>query len=231
MSESGTAKPDNRTRVRLIYVALGLAMAGVFLFYFRKQINLKPFYNWIDGLSAPLLMVALIVLPAIGCPVTFVYPVVGGRFGPFIGMGMVAVATGLHLLFSFWIVKTVFRVRLEKWISKKNYKIPQIPPGEEKPVTLLVALIPGPPYTLKNLLMPMAGAPFKTYFFIFWPIHVIHAFLGLEAGHLGRDLSAGKIIFLITYVVVLSVLCGYVVRRIKARRKSAADEVSLQLKS
>lgn len=105
--------------------------------------------------------------------------------------------------------------------------MPQVPDGEYASVSLLTALVPGLPYTAKNYLLVLAGVPFRYFFWVCLPAHFVHATLGILFGDMTKDLTKGKIIFLIVYGIVLTLLCRRVVKRLKAKsskKPEATDE-------
>jgi uncharacterized membrane protein YdjX (TVP38/TMEM64 family) len=214
-----TAEPRKANRVFAILTVVGIILIALVVWL----VDLKPLHDKAASLNGALVFLLMSLLPLVGVPVSFLYVVGGAKFGHVWGLVAAAVAIAIHLLGSWLIVHGWLRKPIESFVKKRNYRFPQIPEGEAIPICLLIALVPGAPYTVKNYGMVLGGAPFKQYFWTCLPAHFFHASLGILFGDFTGEMTKPKIIFLIIYAVVLAGLSHYVVHRLRARRKQDAN--------
>lgn len=217
----------NLTRQRVQrFALLGAALLVGAVLVFRYGADLKSVQEKMSALNGGIVFVLLSVLPLVGFPATLLYVVAGAKFGSFWGLVVTALSIMVNLAATFWVTKTFLHDPLTEWFSRSKYRLPQVPKGEEVPITLFTALIPSAPYTVKNYLLPLAGIPFRIYFWICLPIHVFNASVGIFLGDFFGELTTGRTIFLISYGVVNIGVCYYVVRRLLARRKRTKKQES-----
>ena len=215
-------EPDNRskhTKTFWIASAACIVILVVVMFF----VDTKALHEWAKGVPAWLVFVFMAFLPLVGVPVTFLYVIGGARFGTAGGLIAAALAIAINLLLTYWLTKCVLTRPIAAFFKKTKYKMPQVPKGEYISVSLLTALVPGVPYTAKNYLLVLAGVPFKYFFWVLLPAHFVHASLGILFGDMTKDLTTGKIIFLIVYGTVLTLLCRRVVKRLRAKSVKPTD--------
>jgi uncharacterized membrane protein YdjX (TVP38/TMEM64 family) len=215
-------EPDNTSKhTKTFWIAS--AACVVILIVVMFFVDTKALHEWAKGVPAWLVFVFMALLPLFGVPVTFLYVIGGARFGAIGGLIAAAFAIAINLLLTYWITKSVLHKPIAAFFKKTKYKMPQIPKGEYISVSLLTALVPGVPYTAKNYLLVLAGVPFKYFFWVLLPAHFVHASLGILFGDMTKDLTTPKIIFLIVYGTVLTLLCRRVVKRLRAKSAKSTD--------
>ncbi|MEO5803924.1 MAG: VTT domain-containing protein [Verrucomicrobiota bacterium] len=215
-ARSKKPKPDNHakhTRTFWIVSIVGVIICIVLF----SLIDTKALHSWAKTVPGWLVFAFMAFLPVVGVPVSILFVIGGARFGPVGGMISAAFAIAINLLLTYWVTKFVLTKPIAAFFKKTKYKMPQVPEGEYASVSLLTALVPGLPYAAKNYLLVLAGVPFKYYFWVCLPAHFLHATLGILFGGMTKDLTKGKIIFLIIYGIVLTVLCHRVVKRLKEK--------------
>jgi uncharacterized membrane protein YdjX (TVP38/TMEM64 family) len=195
-----------------------LLLAGVVWWF-----DLKWLHDHAQKLNGGLVFALSVILPLLGIPVSAVYAVVGAKFGPGWGLLLATIAIALHLLGSWWIAHSWLQRPLAALLRKMGRRKFEVPRGESVPVCLLVALVPGASYTLKNYLLVLAGVPFRPFFWTLLPAHLVHATLALFFGDFTGAMTPGRIIFLCVYAAVLIGLGHYVVRRLKRQKFSNAS--------
>lgn len=203
----------------VVLVALGLLL----LFFARDTVK-----EWIHSLAElnPVFVFALIaLLPIFGFSVSVVYLLAGLKFGPAWGTLVVGFAIAIHLLGSHFIARSFLKERLLKFLERRKVKIPHIPDGENAAAALMIALVPGFPYAIKNYLLPLAGIPLKTYFWICLPVHLIRSTVAIFFGDLGIGISSGKVIFLLGFFGVKVAICAYLIYRLRKRFKEQAPRL------
>jgi uncharacterized membrane protein YdjX (TVP38/TMEM64 family) len=167
-----------------------------------------------------MLYLLIVLLPLAGVPVSVLFAIGGARFGHTWGLALILAAIALHLLASWWIAHSWLKRPLEALLRKLGRRKPQVPEGEYVPVCLVVALMPGASYALKNYLLVLAGVPFRQFFGTLLPAHFLHASLAVLFGDFSGAMSKPKIIFLIAYALLLIGVSHRVLRRMKQRTRA-----------
>lgn len=185
-------------------------------------VDLKWLHDGILKLNGVAVFGAVTLLPLIGVPVSLLYAVTGAKFGPLAGLAVVAVATAIQLVMSWWISHSWVKQPLETFLKRKGVKIPAVPDGADVQMCLVVALMPGLSYALKNYLLALGGVALRPYFWTLLPAHLIHASLGLFIGDFAGEMTTSKVVFLAAYAVVLIGLSHFIYRRVKRRSRANA---------
>jgi uncharacterized membrane protein YdjX (TVP38/TMEM64 family) len=183
----------------------GFVLIVAFVWWF----DLKWLHDHVEKLNGVMVFVSVVVLPLAGVPVSVLYAVAGARFGHTPGLLLAVAAIALHLIASWWITHSWLKGPLEALLRRFGRQKPEVPEGEYVPVCLLVALVPGASYALKNYLLVLAGVPFRQFFWTLLPAHFFHA--------------KPRIIFLVSYALLLIGLSHYVVWRLKRRKRRAGQ--------
>jgi uncharacterized membrane protein YdjX (TVP38/TMEM64 family) len=143
------------------------------------------------------------------------------RFGPWMGVGLVALATLFHLLASYALVKAMpqfFARRLEGLRRR-------LPRGAHGPVALFVLLLPGVPYWAINYMLPLAGVRLRVYLPIALPLHVLRSMISIWFGDASDHLTPARLLVLVAYWVVVLTGCGLAWRWLKKRLEDLPPEV------
>ena len=215
-TDAGVAAPTRRSDALFWVVTLaGIALMVVLFSLF----DLKWLHTSAQRLSGGLVFALVVILPLVGVPVSALYIIAGAKFGAVWGLTLTLVAIALHLIASWWIAHSWLKRPLEALVRKLGREIPKIPQGEYVPVCLLVALLPGASYTLKNYLLVLAGVPFRSFFWTLLPSHFVHAALAILFGDFTGSMTTPKIIFLSSYALVVIGLGHYVVQRLKRHKR------------
>jgi uncharacterized membrane protein YdjX (TVP38/TMEM64 family) len=216
MSESDALNRKSRQGPAFwITTAAGLILIVVAF----SVIDLKSLHQRAEDLNGVLVFLIVAIAPLLGFPVSVAYVLAGAKFGSWGGMGVATLAIVFHLLGSWWIARSWLRRLLNRILDRFKLSIPQIPKGEDVPICLLVALVPGVSYTLKNYMLVLAGARFHPFFWTCLAANTFHASLAVFFGDFTGDLNRSKVIFLVTYGIVLLGLSHYVVHRLKRHRR------------
>ncbi len=201
-------------------VSIACVVAFLVLFYF---VDTHALHDWAEKLPGWLVFAFMAFLPVLGVPISLLLVIGGARFGAIGGLIASAFAIAVNLLLTFWVTKFVLRKPITAFFKKSKYKIPQIPTGEYVSVSLLTALVPGLPYAAKNYLLVLAGVPFRVFFWTCLPAHFFHASLGVLFGDFTKKWTPARIIFLIGYGIILTLLARRVVKRLRAKTTSSSQ--------
>jgi len=210
---TATLKTKSNESLFWIATAAGVVLiAGLFWLVDLKWVN-DHVQRW-NGFTV---FLVIVFLPLVGVPVSVLFAAAGAKFGAGWGLLVTAVAIALHLSLSWWIAHGWLKRPVAALLRRFGKVQPELLAGDHVPVCLLVALIPGMSYTVKNYLLVLAGVPFGKLFWTCLPAHLFHASLAIFFGDFTAAMTPAKIIFLIGYAVVLVGLSHHVVRRLKRR--------------
>ncbi len=181
-------------------------------------------YGWWGELTGalgrvnPVLTVVLMaLLPLAGFSIGIVYVVAGLKFGLVWGGLVIACVTAVHLVGTHWVVRGFLRGPIERFLQRKGYRLPEFPPGAERSLAAMVALVPGPPYFLRNYALALSGIPLTTYF---WPclgIYTVRSYVTLALGDVGGDPSRAGFVWLTAIFAVKLAVCAFLIRRIRKK--------------
>lgn len=227
ISKKHMGKPRWWITLVLILLAIGVGIYLNHRYGWVKDLHLHiATYHWL------IVFLLISTLPIFGFSIVICYMVVGSKFGPGWGVGVMALATMVHLLASHWIATSFLRKRIEAFIKKKDYKLPHVPEGENASISLMTAIIPGLPYFTRNYLLALAGIPLKTYFWICLPVYTLRSVLAIFAVGFSEDLTAQKVMIIGGIFVVKVGICAYIVKRLREksgrnRRKNSRSTQNL----
>lgn len=164
----------------------------------------------------------LCLLPVFGFSVALMYVVVGARFGGPLGLVVVAGATVFHLAASHLVARSFLRAPVERLLRGRRHRLPDL--AREAPVScaLLGALLPGPPYLVRNYALALSGVPFRIYAPICWPVYVIRSGVAIYLGDWAADLSARRVLILAGVLVFNAGVCAAIVWHLRRRHRLQA---------
>lgn len=163
-----------------------------------------------------LFYLAFALLTLIGMPSTPFF-VIGGAAFPLwqnlVGatIGMVLHFTLAHLISSRWLRQTIRRL-----LEKRGIRPPNVEPGNEWKVALMIKFAPGVPMFLKSYLMGVAGIPLKVFMGVSLPATWIYALAFLTLGKSAMEGSSGWFFG----AVALLVFAAAMWRFVKARSRN-----------
>lgn len=209
----------NRPRIWFAALAAAAAVALVVTFWMRSDFEWQTVVTRLTGLNAAAVFALMALLPVAGFSISVVYLVAGAKFGPVLGGVVVAGATAVHLLASYWISRSVLRGPLERFLARRNHQLPHVPEGENVSVAAMAVLVPGLPYFARNYLLALTGMPLRVYFWVCLPLYVARSYVTILLGDLGTEPDTKTFLILaLVYVLKLSV-CAYLIFRIRRRFK------------
>lgn len=215
-----TTKPAKARRWILPLIALA-GIAALAVLWMRGDFDWREIPARIAALNPFAVFALMAVLPVAGFSISIVYLVAGAKFGPVLGGVVVAGATAVHLLATYWICQTMLRGPLQRYLKRRGHELPHVPEGENVSVAAMAVLVPGLPYFARNYLLALTDVPLRVYFWICLPLYVARSYVTILLGDLGTEPDR-KTLFLLggVYVVKLSV-CAYLIWRIRRRIKQS----------
>lgn len=177
----------------------------------------------IETLHPLALLFAMVLLPALGLPMTPFYVIAGLRFGIPAGLAFSGAATLLNLLLCYAIAHGRLRPILRDVIERRFPAMAALDQarGDAWRVTFLIKLVPGVPMFIKHYALGIAGVPRSIYLAVALmttgPYAVAFVVLGQSAleGDIGQMLVAFALLALV--IVTLKMTLGYRARRRASR--------------
>ncbi len=201
--------PSQSKRPWLIGGLVVLIFGGVIAWIMIAEIDWQALPRAMNRLDTPAILALTAVLPVVGFPISMVYLLLGARFGPVVGMGIVAGITAIHLLSTHWITRGFLRQPLMRFMSRHNHRVPAVLPGENGAISLMIMIAPAIPYFVRNYVLALSGIPFRVYFTIALPVHVARSYVVLFLGDFGSSPSRSGLIFLgVVYACQFTILGG-----------------------
>lgn len=210
---------------RWILAAALLAVVAVTAFTLFSEVEWSEMIKAMEQLDPVLTIVLMAVLPLVGFSVGVVYVIAGAKFGMIAGGAVIVGITLVHLVATHWIARSFLRKPLERFLTKRDYKLPDALKGEERQLAAMVALVPGPPYVLRNYALALSGIPLRSYFWVCVLIYSIRSYVTLALGDLGVDISGRKLVWLGVIYAVKLTICALLLRHIRHhyRERKAAS--------
>jgi uncharacterized membrane protein YdjX (TVP38/TMEM64 family) len=174
-----------------------------------------------------LFIVLMIFLPLAGAPLSaFIFPL-GVKFGLVKGMLILESIIPLHFILAY-ILAVYLRRAIEKFlVKKKKYQIPTIPEDKMLLYSVLFLACPVFPYAIKLYILPLAGLPFRYYFWLNWLIQgtlcIPFVLLGKSAADLDKSTSMANILVFVL-VLVLFLIMFFMLRRVQRRLDNQRKE-------
>jgi uncharacterized membrane protein YdjX (TVP38/TMEM64 family) len=216
------ADPVRKSRARWIRWVIGLGVlmaAGVVIALFLEFGWWREIMDVMHAVDPVLALVLMALLPLFGFSIGVVYVVAGVKFG-LVGGGVAIVGvTMVHLLGTHWIARSFLEKRLRRFLKKKHHHMPHAPDGAELSLAGMVALVPGPPYFLRNYTLALSGIPLRKYFWVCLLIYTIRSYVTLALGSLGSDPSRQGVYWLAAIIAVKLTICAFLIRRIARKHR------------
>ncbi len=114
------------------------------------------------------------LIPIAGIPIVPFYLASGAAYGFWGSLFGVGLAIMLNLVVSYWLARWL-RGPVSRLLARAGWRVPEIPPSEYVPFTILVRLTPGAPLMVQNYILGLAGAPFATYLLVSWVAEMLIA--------------------------------------------------------
>jgi uncharacterized membrane protein YdjX (TVP38/TMEM64 family) len=230
-SNSQKKRTRARSRRQLIFagavivVVLGALMA----------VALK--YGWwgrmltvMERVDPALTLVLMALLPLAGFSISIVYVLAGMKFGLLGGGAAIVSVTAFHLLGTHWIARSFLRGPMQRFLDRRDYRLPEAPKGAEKSLAAMVALVPGPPYFLRNYALALSGIPLRKYFWVCLGVYTVRSYVTLALGDLGGHPSRAGALWLAGIFAVKLTICAFLIRRIQRQharlKQKEADAVA-----
>jgi len=173
-----------------------------------------------ENTSPVAFVVLMAVLPILGFPISLFLVAAGLKFGLLGGLVVSAATMPIHLVAAYLLAGRLLRDPIRRLARKVGYDPPRIPASSAGTFTFVFFAIPGIPYTLKNLLLPLGGVSFRLYFITGW---IVQWVMGIPFMGVGDSVARMNPYVLGGFAALL--LIGYlVVRWVRSRYGHIVEE-------
>ena len=161
---------------------LALLIGAWFLYLHRGDLDRESLEAFGRQLPAGWFLVAFLLLPLFGFPVSILLLLAGVRFG--LGWGMAVVTAGMlfHHYAAFHLTHGWFRDKLRSFLKRMGYGIPAIKVKHRVWFTAVFAAVHGPPYFAKLYLLALTDIPFRIYLWVGAPVYILFSLVPVTAG-------------------------------------------------
>jgi hypothetical protein len=199
-------------------IAIGIALtavAGVVIYFNRESLTKDSIVAFGQSLPAGLLILAFLILPLIGFPLSAFLILAGLRFGLVWGMVVTTACIFFHHYAGYWIAHSYLRTKILRYAKRKGHKVPKV--GADSPVwfTVLFASVHGPPYTFKLYLLALTDVPFKIFCYVGAPVYIAFCILPVAAAAAAVHMDVTWI-----YVAVAVVSVGAIAWKVWRKRRA-----------
>jgi uncharacterized membrane protein YdjX (TVP38/TMEM64 family) len=209
---------NKRTRTTVLVLILVVVAAVAAILWFT-DITWSGAVAWIEGLSPLAVLPLMAILPIFGFPISVVYVIAGARFGLIGGSVVVAAVTAVHLVGTHLVARSFLREPLRRYIERRHAKLPAIPVDEQAAVGVVAALVPGPPYVVRNYVLALAGVKLRYLLLACLPVYVVRSCVSLLIGDFSSDPTGTRIAIVIAADLLQLAVCVEIIRRLRRHHR------------
>ncbi|RYD34715.1 MAG: hypothetical protein EOP87_08680 [Verrucomicrobiaceae bacterium] len=208
--------------MRIWKIAAWVVVAGLLgwlLYANRESINKEAIIAYGKSLPAAWFVLAFLILPLVGFPLSIFLILAGIRFGLGWGMAVTTACIYFHHLAGYWISHSYLNERLRRLAEKRGHKVPEIDEGNRVWYTILFASVHGPPYAFKLYLLALTGVPFRIYCWVGGTVYILFCFIPVGAAAAAVHMDVTWI-----YVGIVVISAGVLLGKWIRKRKQAASD-------
>lgn len=185
---------------------------------------LQEILTWVQSLPLAGLVLAQVLLPLVGVPVSPLWIAMGINAGAGLGGALSAGTLALNQTLGYWLARKWLREPIERWIRARGKSAPQIPEGEETLWILLLRVTPGVPLVVQNYLLGLARVRFDRYLAISFPVQLAYAVAFVSLGHAFKDSNLWRGMFALSGLAAVAVAVLLIRRHLDRKLRPAIKE-------
>ena len=135
-------------------------------------------------------LLALLILPLSGLPITAFCLMAGAKFGIVWGSLAIGGAMLAHQLTCFWLMHSLFGDRLRRLMDRRSYRVPVLSQAQQLTWGVSMVAVPVIPYMVKNVLLAAGQLSLWQYLLIAWPIQMLFSVPLVALTGAARDQNA-----------------------------------------
>jgi len=212
---------SERLSLVVLSAILAALLAGVAYFKFKGVASEWVSFVVNEETHPALFVVLFVILPVIGFPASLFFVLAGVKFGIWPGIFLSLACIPVHMSVSYILAARLFRRGITAVLNNRGYSLYRVPRDRRFSYTFLAAVCPGPPYALKNYLLPLGGVPYGCFMGVAGPVH-----LAAAVPLVGLGGSVARLDYKVVAVFLMLLVAGYLVVR-WIRKKAARLEEEL----
>ncbi|MBL9209866.1 MAG: hypothetical protein JNL92_05325 [Opitutaceae bacterium] len=212
------SRPRPGSRRAMLLAVLAVVTIGLVFVY--TDVSWAEVIASIQRLSPWALLPLMALLPIAGFSVAIVYLIAGARFGPVWGGVVVLGVTFVHLVGTYAVARTFLRGPLQRFMEKRQGRLPEVPPEDQPAVCVIAALVPGLPYAVRNYLVVLAGVKLRVLLAVGLPIHVARSYVIILLGDTAHDPARARVAILLGIDLLRAMICALVIWRLRVRQRA-----------
>jgi uncharacterized membrane protein YdjX (TVP38/TMEM64 family) len=197
-----------RHRLKIAMVLVTLVSLAWLIHAHQDELSKEALIEFGKEIPSEWFMLAFLILPLLGFPLTVFLVLAGIHFGFAGGMAVTTVAVFFHNFAAYRLTHGLFRARMRGFLEKAGYAIPPIDVRHRVRFTALFSAIHGPPYIAKLYLLALTDIPFRIYFWVGAPIYVFFCAIPVAVGSAVTTMHVTWVYFVVGGIAVLT-LAGY----------------------
>lgn len=210
------------TPFRWLLVLAGIGLA-CWLCFADTGITKESVTEWGKGLPAVWFVVAFLVLPLVGFPISVLLVIAGMRFGFTWGMLLATVGIFLHNIAAYWLVHGKLREKFSKKLQDRGYELPKLTKKNQVWFTVIFASVHGPPYTAKIYLLALTEVSFRIYLWVGAPVYILFCVIPVGAGSSALAVNPWWLYGALVAMMAMGFLGQWLAKRYGNKEKEGKD--------
>lgn len=196
-------------------------LLGWLIYANRESLTKESIIAYGRNLPAVWFILAFLLLPLIGFPVSILLVLAGIRFGLGWGMALTTIGIFFHHFAAYWIAHSFFDKRLRSFAERRGYQVPSVKEGNRVWFTILFASVHGPPYAFKLYLLALTDVPFRIYCYVGATVYILFSLIPVGAAAAAVHVDVTWI-----YIGVAIISGGMLLAKYLRRKKAPEEETS-----
>lgn len=211
---------------RLFLLVLLAAVAAWYVYGLEGDVltATKAFFLAPDS-NVSLFLLALLILPLLGLPITAFCLMAGAKFGITGGLVAIGAAMLLHQMICYWLMHSYFRERLKRLVDRRGYSVPALNRSQQITWGVSLVAVPVLPYMVKNVLLATGQLSLWQYLLVAWPIQMLFSVPFVAITGAARQQDTTMIWVAAAGFIVLWLIFRWLQSRRKAGLAADKDEV------
>ncbi len=196
-----------RHRLKIITSLVLAVLAGCFLYVHRDDLSWDALVAEVRAWPVVWFIVAFMILPLFGFPISVFLILSGVRFGLGGGMLVAGSVVTFHKLVAYHLVRRWFRDEVSRRLRAAGYAIPGIRANRQVAFTLMFNSVRGFPYFVKLYLLALTNISAWVYFGVGAPVHIVFCSFSVAVGAAAIRLDSQWTYLVIAFSVGVIAAC------------------------
>lgn len=207
----------NPSKLRWAPLVCLVLLVGLLIALNWNDLNKDALLDTAKSMPALAFLIAFLILPMLGFPLSLFLIAAGLRFGFAGGLLSSAICIVAHHLTVYGLAHHGPRRRIQAWLKRKGHPVPSTEGEPRVRWTAIFAAVSGPPYAIKLYLLALTDLPLKIYAGVSVPIYLL-----MGSGIIAGGAAAERFNVLWIPPVVALVAGAFLVGRTLRKRAATA---------